>query len=90
MNALPALREDLILDPKPTFIEGQLSYLLIDPIKNTYFRIGQKMLTILKSWDLREPSLIVDTIEKEGTQTISEDDIDQTLRFLLDNELIVS
>lgn len=85
---LPALREDLIFDPEPEYQEGKQLFLIIDPIKNNYYRIDYKTLFILKNWHLQFFSKLQKSLQEQNLE-INEDDIKRTITFVIENELTV-
>lgn len=47
---LPALREDLGLFPGPRNSRGEASWTLHDPVRNRYFRLGEREFELLTRW----------------------------------------
>lgn len=89
MLILPDLRSDLVLNSTSTFINGQETYLFIDPIKDKYYRINSLTLTILKHWQAISSEQLVEIINANESIEVFEDDIKMTLDFLAANELII-
>lgn len=90
MSTLPLIRPDLTLDSTPTFIDGQPTYLLVDPIKNQYFRISKKTLIILQNWQTMAPEEFLECLNQNLELQFTPEDIKQCLEFLSKNQLLVT
>ena len=84
----PKLREDLTLYPGPADKNGAPTWTLHDPARNQYFQIDWVAFEIISRLDFGNADEICDVIGEQTTLLVSLDDVDATLQFLADNELI--
>lgn len=83
---LPKLREGLSVQPANE--SKHLPILLVDKIKNHYYRIDAITMLIMLHWSLGDSEKIIAAVhEKEGME-LTEEQIQNTLTFLTSNELI--
>ena len=47
---LPSIRQDLTIEPSSPGEDGGPTWLLYDPIKNQYYRLGKIAFALLSSW----------------------------------------
>ena len=87
---LPRLREELSLLPGPTLGDGQPSWTLHDPVRNQFIRIYWPTHEILMRWPLDNAELIASTVSAETVLTMTGADIEQVVRFLQDNQLLLA
>lgn len=85
---LPVLRQDLrLLDSNPER-SGQPSWLLYDPARNRYFKMGQRAFAMLRHW---QPGLPVPALQeilsRQGLDIVAEE-IAALIRFLRNNNLV--
>ncbi len=85
---LPPLRQELDLFPGPTLPDGQPSWTLHDPVRNLFFRIDWPTLEVLQRWDLQEPAAIAQSVTRETTLSLTEDDVKGVLQFLLQHQMV--
>ena len=86
--ALPALRQELDLLPGPTLPDGQPSWSLHDPVRNTFFRVDWPTLEILQRWDMNDPAAIAHDVNAHTTLDIAPEDVQQVVEFLVNNQLV--
>ncbi|MBU3581996.1 HlyD family efflux transporter periplasmic adaptor subunit [Polynucleobacter sp. AP-Capit-er-40B-B4] len=84
----PKLREDLTLYPGPADKNGAPTWTLHDPARNQYFQIDWVAFEIISRLDLEDGEAICDLISQQTTLLVSLDDVEATLKFLSDNELV--
>jgi putative peptide zinc metalloprotease protein len=84
----PRLREDLTLYPGPADKNGAPTWTLHDPARNQYFAIDWVAFEIISRLDLGNADEVCEAIGEQTTLLVSLDDIEATLKFLADNELI--
>jgi putative peptide zinc metalloprotease protein len=84
----PRLREDLTLYPGPADKSGAPTWTLHDPARNQYFAIDWVAFEIISRLDLGNADEVCEAIGEQTTLLVSLDDIEATLKFLADNELI--
>ncbi|MFT7571625.1 MAG: putative peptide zinc metalloprotease protein [Paracoccaceae bacterium] len=87
--ALPRLREDVALLPGPHAADGDKSWLIHDPVRNAFFRIGWQEFEILSRWDKAAPASITAAVNRETSLSINEEDIGNVAQFMIENELTV-
>lgn len=86
---LPPLREDLLLHPGGTQRDGSPSWIIEDPARGRYFRIGWLEFEALSRWELRDARLISDAMTKETLLAPSIEEILAVKKFLSHHELIL-
>lgn len=86
--ALPQLREELDLLPGPVLADGQPSWTLHDPVRNRFFSIDWPTFEVLQRWSFDAPDAIADSIRTATTLQLDAGDVEQVVRFLLDNQLL--
>lgn len=84
----PKLREDLTLYPGPADKNGAPTWTLHDPARNQYFQIDWVAFEIISRLDFQNAEEICELISEQTTLLVSLDDVEATLKFLTDNELI--
>lgn len=87
--AMPRLREDIALLPGPHAADGDKSWLIHDPVRNAFFRIGWQEFEILSRWGDAVPASIAAAVNQDTSLTVTEDDIGQIAQFMTENELTV-
>ena len=85
---LPLLRDELALYPGAPASDGSPTWVIHDPPRNRFFRIGWGTFEIISRWALGDSSAIVRHVRNETTLTISDEDIAATSRFLVANQLV--
>lgn len=87
--ALPRLREDVALLPGPHAADGDKSWLIHDPVRNAFFRIGWQEFEILSRWGETAPAAIATAVNRETSLSINEEDVGNVAQFMVENELTV-
>ncbi len=87
--ALPRIREDIALLPGPQAADGNRSWLIHDPVRNAFFRIGWREFEILSRWNESSAAAIVTAVRRATPLEVGEDDIGAVARFMTENELTV-
>lgn len=85
---LPALREELTLHPGTQHTDGSPSWLIYDPHRMRYFRIGWVMFEILRRWKSRDATIVLAEVNETTTLNLDEEDIKAALTFLHSHELL--
>lgn len=86
---LPALREDIALQPAPPGRDGAPYWNLYDPVRNSFFRIGWLEFELISRW--REGMAADELCAAVGAETplsIEEEDVLLLLHFLQGHELL--
>ena len=84
---LPALREELRINASGQHVDGSPTWVIQDPVRNRFFRIGWLHFEMLLNWGLGDADLLVDAFS-QTTLRPSRDDVLDFIRFLSDNELL--
>jgi len=85
---LPPLREDLALLPAEPDELGAPGWIVHDPVRNRYFRIGKAAFEMLSRWSAGTIAELVRRVEAETVLSISKAHVLELLRFLHANQLI--
>ena len=85
--SLPALRNDLQLQPGPTAADGSPTWTIYDPVRSRYFRIGWSAFLMLSHWSLATTPALIHYIHSETTCRLTEQDVIEFVRFLFANNL---
>lgn len=86
---LPVLRNDLRLYPwQPAPRTGEALWALHDPIRNRFFLLPEDAIEILKRLDLGSIGQIVAGVNSETARRIDEAEIQNTVAFLRQNQLV--
>nr|VFJ87451.1 MAG: putative peptide zinc metalloprotease protein [Candidatus Kentron sp. H]VFJ89058.1 MAG: putative peptide zinc metalloprotease protein [Candidatus Kentron sp. H]VFJ95751.1 MAG: putative peptide zinc metalloprotease protein [Candidatus Kentron sp. H] len=88
MTTLPPLRDELALYPRAPANDGSPTWLIHDPARNQFFHIRWGVFEILSRWALGQPGLIRERVGRETTLTVTDDDVEATVRFLAANHLL--
>lgn len=86
---LPSLREDIALLQGPRSADGNRSWLIHDPVRNAFFRIGWREFEILSQWGPKTAESVAAAIAAESGLETDADEIADVGRFLADNELTI-
>ncbi len=86
MTALPALRDELSLYKGPDDKDGAPTWNLLDPARNLFFQLPWPSVEILSRWGLGVPSDIAQSVTKETTLEVTEDDVTAFAQFLISNQ----
>lgn len=84
----PPLREELDIFEGPQLANGQPSWVLQDPVRQQFFRIDWLTFEILSRWHLNDGPAILASIERETPLEVASEDLDRTLKFLSEQQLL--
>jgi putative peptide zinc metalloprotease protein len=84
---LPPLREELRISAAGHHVDGSPAWVIQDPVRNRFFRIGWLHFEMLLNWGLGDVDRLVDAFQ-QTTLRPSRDEVLDFIRFLSDNELI--
>lgn len=86
-SKLPVLRQDLTVTPAAPGEDGAPTWLLYDPLKNKYYRLGQIAFCMLRSWQggVSAPEWLKSLQSQEPS--IEQSDLEMFLNFLVAHEL---
>ena len=85
---LPPLRQELGLFPAPPSGNGTPAWTLHDPAANKFFQLGWPAFEILSRWRLGSLQAVIETVNRETTLSISENDVLGVITFLEQNFLL--
>lgn len=86
--SLPLLREELDIRESSRLPDGQPTWTLHDPVRNTFFRIDWSTFEILVRWSLDDPGLIADSINTSTTLFVDPSSVERVAAFLKENQLV--
>ncbi|MCP3873605.1 MAG: HlyD family efflux transporter periplasmic adaptor subunit [Desulfobacteraceae bacterium] len=82
------LREDLKFLKAPPNEDGSPAWMLHDPVRNQFYRIGWKEFEILRQWQHGDIDIIVTNVNTKTTMSITADHVQEILMFLQANQLL--
>lgn len=86
---LPALREDISLQPAPLGGDGAPCWNLYDPVRNCFFRIGWLEFELLARWrEGAKPDDLCAAVSAQTPLSVEQGDVLALLKFLQNNELL--
>lgn len=85
---LPALREDLRLESASTNRDGSPSWMIHDPARNRFFRIGWLEFELLARWDAGNADALVRHVRIETPLQPDVGDVAALVRFLEHHQLL--
>ncbi len=85
---LPPLREDLALHPGPTLKNGSPSWMIEDPLRGRFFRIGWLEFELLSRWACADAAVLVAQVSDQTLLSPTIDEVLAVKQFLLAHELI--
>ncbi|MDF3932363.1 HlyD family efflux transporter periplasmic adaptor subunit [Pseudomonas citronellolis] len=85
---LPALREDLQLSEAAPAFDGAPQWVLNDPLRGRYFKLGEAAVRLLRHWARGVPPAVLAAANQGGGRALGEDDLEQLLRFLREHDLV--
>ena len=88
--ALPPLREDLALHPGSTQKDGAPSWVIEDPLKGRFYRIGWLEFEVLARWHLADARLVQENVTRETLLAPELEEVLAIRQFLLQHELLVN
>ena len=65
---LPPLREELRLHAGPTLPDGAPSWVIEDPVRARYFRIGWLEFELLSRWDVGSVAALIEQVSRQTTR----------------------
>lgn len=86
-QALPVLREELLLHEGPCLSDGSPSWTLEDAGRAAFFRIGWTEMQMLSSWHLGQAQAVAQDVSARTALSLEADEVVQFGRFLQQNSL---
>lgn len=88
--SLPALRDDLQLSEAAPAFDGAAQWVLNDPLRGRYFKLGEAAVRLLRQWALGAPLAVLAAANQGSGRALGEDDLAQLERFLREHDLIAA
>ena len=82
---LPPLRDDLRLFAAAPERDGSPAWVIQDPVRNRFFRIGWLEFEMLTRWDAGSPEALAEQISAQSPLAPSADDVASLVEFLARN-----
>jgi len=86
-NILPLLREDIRIEKGGSFLDGAPSWLIHDPLRNKFFRIGEVTFELLSLWQTVSVDSFCKLLETDFHRQIEKQEVEETVKFLYENQL---
>lgn len=86
-SELPALREDLRLEPGAPSINGEPRWLIYDPVRHKYFEIAEAAFELLSLWPGATAERLRERVTDRYQRIVEDVDIEELSRFLEANGL---
>jgi len=84
----PKLRADIEIKDTGFEADGTPTWVIYDPLRRLYYRLGWVEYEILVRWDLEDITLIVQAINHETTLTVNASIVEKLIKYLSDNNLL--
>ncbi len=88
-SALPPLREDLTLHAGATQKDGAPSWVIEDPMRGRFFRIGWLEFEVLNRWHLGDARQVAEAVTQATLLTPSLEEVLAIKQFFVHHELLV-
>jgi len=85
---LPAIRDELKLMPAAPNPDGTPAWVIQDPVRNRFFRIGWLEFELLLNWADSDAAALIRTVNAQTPLNVTQDDVKQLVNFLAENELL--
>jgi putative peptide zinc metalloprotease protein len=88
IRKLPVIRDELKLFPAAPNEDGTPAWIIQDPVKNRFFRIGWIDFELLVHWADLEASALIRLVNAQTPLNVTVDDLKRLVAFLGENELL--
>ncbi len=88
--ALPRLREELQLLRRGTGKHGEPIWLIFDPARHRYFKIGRQAYELLRHWHAQTSDALLSIVNADNRMRADGSDVERLVRFLFANNLTVT
>ena len=85
---LPPLRDDLRLFAAAPERDGSPAWVIQDPARNRFFRIGWLEFELLARWNAGSPDALARQVSAESPLAVGADDVTSLVEFLVRNQLV--
>lgn len=86
--SLPALRDDLQLSEAAPAFDGSPQWVLNDPLRGRYFKLGEAAVRLLRHWSRGDAPRVLAAANGGAGRALGEGELEQLLRFLREHDLI--
>lgn len=87
---IPALRQELRIEPGAPLVNGAPSWTLFDPVRHSFFQLGRTEFLILSHWASGDLGQIGEALEREGLESDEANDaFNRVIEFAATNGLTV-
>lgn len=87
-SPVPALRDDLQVQPGPRDYEGRHTWTLYDPLRNRFFQLDERAFHLVCNWGAGTPAAIAEAVAHSFPWRPVLEDIQQFYEFLANFELL--
>lgn len=87
-DTLPAVREDLQLQAQGANPDGSPAWTLLDPVSNSFYKIGWLEFELLARWHLGDPKEVLKATAAQTLLQPSEEELLATLQFFQHHHLL--
>lgn len=88
IKGLPPIRDELKLFPAAPNEDGTPAWIIQDPVKNRFYRIGWIDFELLMHWADLDANALVRRVNAETPLNVTGDDVKRLVAFLGENELL--
>ncbi len=85
---LPPIREELTIMQAAANEDGSPAWLILDPVRNRFFRIGWLEFEMLLQWHDSDANALIRKVNQSTPLNIDANDVKHLFAFLVDNELL--
>lgn len=85
---MPPLRDDLQLSEAAPAFDGAPQWVLNDPLRGRYFKLGEVAVRLLRQWARGDAEAVLAFANRGSGRAVAVSDLEQLLRFLRDHDLI--
>ncbi|WP_277590190.1 biotin/lipoyl-binding protein [Pseudomonas chlororaphis] len=87
---LPGLRADLQLSPAAPALDGSPRWILADPVRGRYFKLGAAAMRLLRHWSLGDANQVLRAANREPGLPLGGAELEELLGFLRSHDLITA
>ncbi|MEM0899025.1 MAG: HlyD family efflux transporter periplasmic adaptor subunit [Pseudomonadota bacterium] len=84
---VPPLRDDLEIVDGPSGMDGSRCWLIIDPVRHAFFRVGRDVFEILGQWSRQSADQISQAASEKLHRPVDSQEVMKVAKFVVDNEL---
>ncbi len=84
------IREDIDIFQGSKSKDGSPTWVLFDPLRDMYFRVGLAEIEVLGAWDLEDNLKICEAVQDKTGLLINSDYVESVKKFLVNSQLIAA